>query len=147
MSETPAANVALAFRGIRSILVFVDDLERAVQFYVGKLGFELRREEEPLQGLRIAEVSVPRAATSILLVRPAFEAMGAGEASRAHNRIGEPTGVVLEVDSLTAAAEELERRGVELSTGRSWESLGERAVRFRDPDENEFVLVEAARPA
>jgi catechol 2,3-dioxygenase-like lactoylglutathione lyase family enzyme len=131
------------FTGIQSIFVFVDDLARAVEFYVGRLGLELRREEEPLPGLRIAEVSIPQAATSIMLVRPSLEAMGAGEASRAHNRVGEPTGMLLEVDSLDKAAEELERRGVELAAGESWESLGTRALRFRDPAENEFVLVES----
>ena len=133
-----------AVGGIRDVVVFVDDLEEAVAFYVGKLGLEKRADAEPVPGLGTVEVSVPGAATSIVLVRPSLEAMGAGEASRAHDRIGEPTGVVFAVDSLDEARNELEQRGVELFTGATWRSLGVPALRFRDPANNEFVLVESA---
>jgi len=145
--QVAAAKVVCTVGRIRDVVVFVDNLEQALDFYVGKLGLEKRQEDEPVPGLRTAEVSVSGAPTSIMLVRPSLEAMGAGEASRAHERIGKPTGVVFEVDCLDAAREELERRGVEFVTGPSWQSLGRRTLWFHDSADNELVLVEAAAPS
>jgi catechol 2,3-dioxygenase-like lactoylglutathione lyase family enzyme len=124
------------------VVVFVDHVADALAFYVGKLGLERRGDGEALPGLQSAEVGVPGARTSIVLVQPSLEAMGAFEASRAHERVGEPAGVVFEVESLQAAREELERHGVEFVHGPSWQSLGRLALRIGDPSGNEPVLVE-----
>lgn len=143
-TTTAASSERCVVRGVREVIVFVDDLEAATEFYVGKLGLEKRGAGEPAPKLRTVEVSAPGGATSIMLVRPSLEAMGAAEASRAHERVGEPTGVVLEVESLEEARLELERRGVELAHGPSWQSLGGRVLWVRDPSDNELMLVEAA---
>lgn len=150
-AETQAAEERLETRepavgAIRSIVVFVDDLEKALAFYVDTLGLEMRREHKPEPGLRTVEIALPDAETSLVLVRPSLEPMGPDEASRAHDRIGEPTGVVFEVARLDNARKELERRGVEFVTVPTWRPLGGRALSIRDPFDNELMLLEPAAP-
>ena len=88
--------------GVRTVGVPVTDQERALQFYVGKLGFEKRMDVPFGPGQRWVEVAPPGASTTIALV-PARE--------------GTPTGVDTGIRLVTgdAAADnaDLRSRGVD----------------------------------
>ena len=143
-AETPIVT-GTAICSVRAATVFVDNPERALQFYVDKLGFEQRADVELDGGLRWTEVAPANAAVALVLVHPSLTTMGAERASWARQRIGEPTGVVLETEDVEAAYRELRARGVEFTGGPAPHAWGAAAATFRDPDGNEFLLVEASR--
>lgn len=66
---------------ISAVVVFVDDVQRALAFYVGTLGFELRGEAEWEQGVRCMTVGPAGGEATLALVRPSLSTMGAGRAS------------------------------------------------------------------
>ena len=123
---------------VRAATVFVGDLERARRFYLDVLGFE---ERTGLPGVHGAEVAPPGAATSLVLVQPTLSDLGIERASIARQRIGEPTGLVLETADLDATRHRLRALGVE--TGDA--SLPGPAAMLHDPDGNELLLVETPR--
>jgi catechol 2,3-dioxygenase-like lactoylglutathione lyase family enzyme len=57
-----------AITHIGTVVVPVDDQDEALEFYVGKLGFEIRLDAEFAPGRRWVEVAPPGAQTSIALV-------------------------------------------------------------------------------
>ncbi|HKI92993.1 MAG TPA: VOC family protein [Gaiellaceae bacterium] len=122
---------------VRAATVFVGDLERARRFYLDVLGFEERTDGLP--GAYGAEVAPPGATTSLVLVQPTLSELGIERASIARQRIGEPTGLLLETADLDATCRRLRTLGVE--TGDS--PLPGPAATLHDPDGNELVLVEA----
>jgi catechol 2,3-dioxygenase-like lactoylglutathione lyase family enzyme len=133
---------AATIRSIRLITVFVGDLDRAVDFYVDRLGLEKRDDTEWGAGFRAVEVAPPESETSIVLVRPSFEMMGAGVAAWAHEHVGAPTGIVLETGDIEAAQHSLTARGVHFLEPPAPRSWGGCAARFVDPDHNIFLLVQ-----
>ncbi len=135
---------APALGRMRSVFVFVDDEERALEFYVGTLGFEVRGETRWGSGFRCVTVAPPDAQTSLALVRPSLSLLGAGRASWARERMGEPTGVVFETADVEGAYAQLCERGVRFAAPPSPRDWGGVAARFRDPDGNEFLLVQSS---
>ena len=63
--------------GVHTVAVPVADQDRALAFYTGTLGLELRMDGELQAGFRWIEVAPPGAATSVALVR-ADDGRGAG---------------------------------------------------------------------
>ncbi|MFJ1511149.1 VOC family protein [Cellulosimicrobium funkei] len=63
--------------GVHTVAVPVADQDRALAFYTGTLGLELRMDGELQEGFRWIEVAPPGAATSVALVR-ADDGRGAG---------------------------------------------------------------------
>jgi catechol 2,3-dioxygenase-like lactoylglutathione lyase family enzyme len=114
---------------VGTVIVPVGDQDRALEFYLGTLGFEKRMDAPFGDGQRWVEVAPPGAATTIALVPL---------------RNGQPTGI--EVSFTTGDAErdhgELRARGVEADK----EVLRFGGVppmfTFRDPDGNRFRVVE-----
>jgi len=132
---------------VRAATVFVDNAERALHFYVDALGFEQRPESAlPRTGTGI-EVAPPDAMTSLVLVQPSLSTMGVERASVARQRIGEPTGLILEAEDIEEAYTALQSRGVRFGGPPAANACGVKTATFRDPDGNEFVLVEAPRGA
>jgi catechol 2,3-dioxygenase-like lactoylglutathione lyase family enzyme len=114
---------------IGTVIVPVADQDRALEFYVGTLGFETRIDAPFGPGQRWIEVAPPGAATSIALVP--------GDAA--------PGGI--EVSLATRSAEddhaELRARGVDVDA--ELIRMGEGVppmFTFRDPDGNRFRMVE-----
>jgi catechol 2,3-dioxygenase-like lactoylglutathione lyase family enzyme len=114
---------------IGTVIVPVADQDRALEFYVGTLGFETRIDAPFGPGQRWVEVAPPGAATSIALVP----------------RDSAPAGI--EVSLATRSAEsdhaELRARGVEADA--ELIRMGEGVppmFTFRDPDGNRFRMVE-----
>lgn len=127
MNETRITHVG-------TIGVPVTDQDRALEFYLEKLGFE-KRLDAPLDQLggRWIEIAPPGATTTIALV-PQSE--------------GEPTGIDTGIRLATQDAEadhaDLGARGVDVDPEvMRWEGVPPMFL-FRDPDGNKLVIVERA---
>ena len=111
---------------VGTVAVPVTDQDRALDFYVGRLGFETRR-DLPFGEARWIEVAPPGAATTIALV-PA----------------GIPAGIRLTTQDAGADHADLRSGGVD--TDPEVMRLPEAPPMFalRDPDGNTLILVEEA---
>jgi catechol 2,3-dioxygenase-like lactoylglutathione lyase family enzyme len=114
---------------VGTVIIPVSDQEKALDFYVGTLGFEKRMDAPFGAGDRWIEVAPPGAATTIALV-PLRE--------------GEPTDIVVSFATQDAEADhsELLARGVDAdATVLRWDYVPPMFM-FRDPDGNQFRMVE-----
>ena len=117
---------------VGTVMVPVSDQDRALEFYLGTLGFEKRTDTPFGEGDRWVEVAPPGAATTIALVPP---------------REGDPTGIETRVGFTTADAEaehaHLQAWGVEADDAvmRMGDPVPPMFF-FRDPDGNRFLIVE-----
>jgi len=113
--------------------VYVSHQDEAVDFYVGKLGFE-KRDDQPMgDGARWIEVAPPGAETRLTL------ALASDEGSR--RRVGTFAGIVFETDDIAVTHRELTARGVAFTqppTPQPWGTMAQ----FTDQDGNGFVLVQ-----
>ena len=120
-----------AITGVRTIGVPVTDQDRAVDFYVGTLGFD-KRLDAPVEQLggRWIEVAPPGSTTTIALV-PAGR--------------GGPTGVETGIRLTTADAaslhQELAARGVDVGELLRWDGVPPMFA-VHDPDGNGLEIVE-----
>ena len=117
------------------VMVPVSDQDRAIEFYVEKLGFEKIADIPFGQGDRWVEVAIGGTGTSLALVKPPN---GQG--------IGELTAVALDTDDIDAAHTELRSRGVDADDEVS-RMGGPVPPMFwmRDPDGNTLLVVEPSR--
>lgn len=113
---------------VQTVSVPVSNQERARDFYVGTLGFELRADNPWGEGMRWVEVAPAGSGTSLSLVTW-FEAMPPGSLQ----------GLVLASDDVQRAYRDLSARGVEFASPPTEMPGGTQAV-FQDPDGNGFVL-------
>lgn len=116
---------------IGRVLVPVTDQDRALEFYVGKLGFEKRFDMPFGDGGRWIEVAPPGAATVISLIPPQ-ESMSPGMA----------TGVLFSTDDIDADHADLKARGVDVDqeVARAGDQVPPMFF-FRDPDGNTFAIL------
>jgi catechol 2,3-dioxygenase-like lactoylglutathione lyase family enzyme len=115
---------------IGTVIVPVSDQDRALEFYLDKLGFERRLDAPYGEGGRWVEVAPPGAATTIALIPPLE---------------GAPTGNEVSFTTRDAEADhaDLLARGVDADTAVM--RMGEFVppmFTFRDPDGNRFRIVE-----
>ena len=119
--------------GVTGVEVFslpVADQDRAREFYVDVLGFELVEDTEMGPGMRWVQVRPPGASTSITLVTW-FESMPAGQTR----------GTVLETDDLEGDVARLLELGVPVDgDGAVQDAPWGRFVTLADPDGNGLVL-------
>ena len=114
---------------VGTVGVPVTDLDRALEFYLEKLGFEKRIDTPYGEDVRWVEVAPPGAATTIALVR---------------TRKGDPTGIDTQVRFTTEDAEadhaDLRAQGVDADA----EVMRYPVPMFvvRDPDGNRLRIVE-----
>jgi len=117
---------------VGTVIVPVSDQDRALEFYVDKLGFEKRVDKPFGDGERWVEVAPPAAATTIAIVPP---------------REGEPTGIETRVafasDDIEADHANLRARGVDADEAimRMGDPVPPMFF-FRDPDGNRFFIIE-----
>jgi len=114
---------------VGTIGVPVADQDRALAFYVEKLGFEKRIDFPYGKGERWVEVAPPGSATTIALVRA---------------REGNPAGIDTQVRFTTrdAEADHTELRGRGVDADGEVMRYPVPMFGFRDPDGNRFVTVE-----
>jgi catechol 2,3-dioxygenase-like lactoylglutathione lyase family enzyme len=123
------ATKATQINGIRTVGIPVTDQDRALAFYRDVLGFETRLDGEFAPGQRWIEVAPPGSPTSIALVRAE-----PGEA-------GIDTQVRLATSDAAADHASLAGRGVDVDAEIIPVPIP--MFRFRDPDGNRLVIVEA----
>ncbi|MGE5326100.1 MAG: PP2C family protein-serine/threonine phosphatase [Deltaproteobacteria bacterium] len=144
---------------VQSVAIFVRNLDRSLEFYTEKLGFDLVFDGRVKSGPRFVTVAPPDGSANLTLVAPE-------PGSEAAKLIGRPTHVTLVTDDVPAKFREWRRRGVEFLTTPRLRRLkdgvrvaapsaadssrgDERAAtiwggvftRFKDPDGNSFSLV------
>jgi catechol 2,3-dioxygenase-like lactoylglutathione lyase family enzyme len=117
---------------VGTVIVPVGDQDRALEFYLDKLGFEKRIDTPYGEGDRWLEVAPPGAATTIALVPP---------------REGDSTGIETRVAFTTEDADgdhaSLRARGVDVDAAvmRMGDPVPPMFF-FRDPDGNTFFIIE-----
>jgi catechol 2,3-dioxygenase-like lactoylglutathione lyase family enzyme len=130
MSDTTTLHIT----EVATVAVPTSDHDRAIEFYVGKLGFEVRMDAEFAPGMRWAEVTPPGAATTVALA-PAPEG----------SPIGVDTGIRLTTEDADADHAALQALGVDTDPAvMRWPGVPP-MFSFRDADNNTLYLVE--RPA
>ena len=130
------ADTAAKVTAILNVAVPVSDHERALAFYRGTLGFEIRRDAPFGPGLRWVEVAPTGSATTIALAP-----------HREGTPIGVDTGIRLAAADAAAAHNDLTARGVDVDAEILRFGGGVPPMFFlRDPDGNRLVIVEAAQP-
>ncbi|BBY45878.1 VOC family protein [Mycolicibacterium celeriflavum] len=89
---------------LNSVTVYVSDQQRSVDFYVDKLGFEIRADQDMGPAGRWIEVCPPGAATGLVLVR--------GDAFDRPDRVGKSADLILATGDIAAAHRTLRESGV-----------------------------------
>jgi catechol 2,3-dioxygenase-like lactoylglutathione lyase family enzyme len=112
--------------GVGTVGIPVTDQDRALEFYVGMLGFEKRR-DIPFGGARWIEVAPPGSTTTIALV-PAEV----------------PTGIRLTTEDADADHADLRARGVDADPEVARMPGAPPMFALRDPDGNSLILVGGA---
>jgi catechol 2,3-dioxygenase-like lactoylglutathione lyase family enzyme len=109
----------------------VSDQDRALEFYVGKLGFALVSDQMFQPEMRWVQVTPPGAQTALTLVTW-FDSMPAGSAR----------GIVLETDDLEGSITQLNALGVETTPVQ--DAPWGRYTQLDDPDGNGLILQASA---
>ena len=117
--------------GVRTVGVPVTDQERALEFYVGKLGFEKRMDVPFGPTQRWVEVAPPGAATTIALV-----------AAREGATAGVDTGIRFATEDAAADHADLRSRGVDADAEILDMGGAPPMFTFRDQDGNRLVIVQ-----
>ena len=120
---------------VQLVSIPVSDQDRARDFYVDTLGFELAMDTQLGPDMRWVMVK-PRGAQTALTLVTWFPTMPAGSLK----------GTVLETDDLDADFARLGGLGIEVSAGIE-DAPWERFIQFQDPDGNGIVLQATAAGA
>jgi catechol 2,3-dioxygenase-like lactoylglutathione lyase family enzyme len=123
----------VAITRVQIISVPVSDQDRALEFYVGVLGFELLYDTPMGPDMRWVQI-VPKGAQTTVTLVTWFPKMEPGSAN-----------LLLETDSLEEDIERVKRAGVVIEGGIKEEFWG-RYVMFEDPDGNTIILRAADAP-
>ena len=120
---------------IGTVIIPVADQDRAIQFYVDKLGMELRSDMPFGGGYRWVEVAPAGAVTTIALAPPPPDGAAPG---------GAQTGIALHTDDIEADHADFKARGVDVDEEVS--RMGDPVPPlfwFRDPDGNTLMVVQS----
>jgi predicted enzyme related to lactoylglutathione lyase len=121
----------MAINDVVVVSVPVSDQDRAKDFYVNTLGFDLQREDESVPGLRWITVG-PKGGTTSLTLVTWFGSMAPGSLQ----------GLVLTCDDIKAEYDSLVAMGVKFDGPPQEQPWGTETVLF-DPDLNRIVLQQA----
>ena len=133
--EPPPALGSGRLTVLRRVSVFVRDQAAAVAWYKDILGLTVR-EADPATGY--VEISLGGGTAALSLVAPKPE-WGEPFHSEASNRIGTPTGIAFETDSVPALELRLRHAGAIVTQVPLPQPWGGTTLRFTDPDGNEFL--------
>lgn len=123
------SRVATHIHELSTVAIPVDDPDRAIEFYVGTLGLEKRRDVPFGEGARWVEVAPVGAATTIALAPPGEIATGVD------------TGIRLATADCEADHRELRNRGVDVNDIMNWPGVPP-MFSLRDPDGNTLYVVQ-----
>ena len=116
--------------GVHTIGIPVSDQDRALDFYVGTLGFEKRMDADMGGGRRWVEVAPPGAAVSVALIR-----------SHEDLPTGVETGIRFLATDADAVHADLAADGVDVDEVLRWPGVPPMFA-FRDADGNGMEIVE-----
>jgi catechol 2,3-dioxygenase-like lactoylglutathione lyase family enzyme len=117
----------MALESVQVVGVGVTDHDKAIDFYVNKLGLEIRMDESWGDGNRFLAVACPGDGTMLAL-------------NTGNDRAGEFTGIVFGSTDPVGTSNELKERGVEFveeTTQREW---GGTMGLFKDQDGNVLAI-------
>jgi catechol 2,3-dioxygenase-like lactoylglutathione lyase family enzyme len=115
------------------VCVTVADTDRAIDFYVDKLGFEKVVDVPMAPGMRWVEVALPGTPTTIALAPPP-QGQDAG---------GSQTGIILDTTDVDADHAALKAAGVDVDEDVSrWGEPVPPMFWLRDPDRNSLAIVQ-----
>ena len=117
---------------VATVIVPVADVDRAIEFYVDKLGLEKRQDTPYGEGSRWVEVAPPGADTTVALVPPME---------------GRPTGIDTNMSFLTddIESDHVELRARAVDADEEIMRMGDPVPPMffvRDPDGNRFLIVQ-----
>lgn len=116
------------------VVVPVTDIDRAKDFYTGKLGFRLDADTQPTPAMRVVHMTPPGSACSVVIGPTVVSA----DAER-----GPGASFQLVVADIDAARAELAGRGVEVSPVQTLDPRdGGKFAFFTDPDGNNWAVQE-----
>ncbi len=134
--DTTGANTNKGITKLYSADIFVSDLERAIDFYVNKLGLEKRVDETfDEEGHRWVEV-VPQGSDTALILTHGFGGWSP-------EKVGGHSGLMLSVDDMASTVETLKAQDVKFSREPEATPYGIFAA-AADPDGNIFTLHDPA---
>ena len=116
---------------ISVVTVFVDDLDRAIDFYTKKLGWEKTMDAPMGEGMRWVTVAPKGAQTAFTLAIDSPD--------RTRHKVDGPSGVVIEVDDVFTTFQQLKQAGIEFTEEPRNEPWGGWAM-FKDTEGNEHGL-------
>jgi len=122
---------------IGTITVQVTDQDKALEFYVKKLGFEKRADQPMGPNQRWIEVAPKGAESRILLYKATPDAPGADSYKAAKDKIGKSTGMVMETDDIIKTFAQLKAKGVNIIDEPKKQPYGWWGV-FADQDANTY---------
>ncbi len=109
------------------VTVYVNDQDRAKDFYMKKLGWHCQDDSPMGENMRWCSVAPPGAQTAVVLAK--------GFGDWTPEKVGANTGIVLEVEDIFEDSDRLKRNGVEFTTEPSVEFFGGWAM-FKDSEGN-----------
>ena len=116
-------------RRLKFVSIPVRDQDRALDFYVNKLGFILVTDQPMGPGMRWIEIRPSKGDCGVaLFTSPGHE-----------SRIGAFTGISMECDDVQKTFDELSGKGVEFTQPPKTESWGTMAI-MKDSEGNQIVL-------
>ncbi|HEY0739074.1 MAG TPA: VOC family protein [Herpetosiphonaceae bacterium] len=120
---------------VGTVSIFVDDQDRAKDFYVNTLGFELRQDAPMSPTTRWVSVAPRGAITEIVLYKP--------DENWEHykNAVGKSQPVTFNVSDMAAFHADLKAKGVQFVMEPEPQPWGTQAV-IQDSEGNSLVLVE-----
>jgi predicted enzyme related to lactoylglutathione lyase len=127
--------MGMAIQNIQLTTLFVSDQERALAFYLDKLGLEKRIDDMAGPNIRFIVVAPKGAPMGLVLSQGT-----ADDGSAA--KIGGATGLVFGADDVQKTYEELSGRGVEFAEPPVRQPWGAVQAQFLDPDKNVLILHE-----
>lgn len=120
--------------------VWVSNHRAALDFYVGKLGFEKVGDTGPDSEFRWVEVAPLHAETGIALLKP-YPGMVHAFGNSPDDLIG-TSSFIFHTDDISATYRDLSEKGVVFTEKPTMQAWGRLQARFVDPDGNSFVLME-----
>jgi catechol 2,3-dioxygenase-like lactoylglutathione lyase family enzyme len=116
------------------VVIPVTDIDRAKDFYLGKLGFHLDADTRPTPEMRVVHMTPPGSACSVV-IGPVLISADAETGVGAH--------LQLVVGDIDAARAELAGQGVEVSDIQQLDPRdGGKFMFFADPDGNQWAVQE-----
>ena len=118
---------------IRLAGIWVNDQEKARDFYVNKCGFSIQSDVTMPDGYRWLEVVPPGAETAVAVVKTSPEQVAA---------VGSSTNIIFTTDDIEATYTQMKANVVTFVEAPTLQPWGNKQASFADPDGNTFLLVD-----